>query len=104
MRTLVTGGAGFIGSHIVEAYLAQGHDVAVVDDLWLHGGGRLGNLPPCVRYYATDITDAALSEVFERERPEIVCHQAAQHSVKISTGNPILDARVNILARAMSST
>ena len=97
MRILVTGGAGFIGSHIVEAYLARGHDVAVVDNLWLHGGGRLQNLSPSVRYYATEITDSSLSEVFAREQPEIVSHQAAQHSVKISTDRPSLDARVNIL-------
>ena len=97
MRILVTGGAGFIGSHIVEAYVALGHDVAVVDDLWLHGGGRLSNLPPHVRYYATDVSDPTLSEVFACERTEIVSHQAAQHSVKISTDRPCLDARVNIL-------
>lgn len=96
VKILVTGGAGFVGSHIVEAYLAGGHDVVVVDSLWLHGGGRLGNLPPGVRFYATDITDPALGAVFERERPAIVSHQAAQHSVKISTDNPALDARVNI--------
>jgi UDP-glucose 4-epimerase len=97
MKIIVTGGAGFIGSHIVEAYLAQGHDVAVVDNLWLHGGGKHSNLPPGVRFYAMDVTDPALAEVFERERPEVVNHQAAQHSVKISTDSPALDARVNVL-------
>jgi len=97
MRILVTGGAGFIGSHIVEAYLAHGHEVAVVDNLWLHGGGRLENIPPKARFYAMDVTDPALAEVFERERPEVVNHQAAQASVKISTDDPILDARVNVL-------
>jgi UDP-glucose 4-epimerase len=97
MRILVTGGAGFIGSHIVDAYLAAGHDVAVVDNLWLHGGGRITNLPPQARFYAVDVCDAALAEVFERERPEIVNHQAAQPSVKISTDDPALDARVNVL-------
>jgi UDP-glucose 4-epimerase len=97
MRILVTGGAGFIGSHIVGAYLAQGHDIAVVDNLWLHGGGRLANLPPGVRYYAADVTDPAFAEIVEREQPEVVNHQAAQHSVKISTDNPALDARVNVL-------
>jgi len=97
MKIIVTGGAGFIGSHIVEAYLAQGHDVAVVDNLWLHGGGSYANIPPGVRFYAMDVTDPALAEVFERERPEVVNHQAAQHSVKISTDSPALDARVNVL-------
>ena len=97
MKILVTGGAGFIGSHIVEAHLAAGHDVAVVDNLWLHGGGKLANLPAGVRFYSMSVTDPALSEVFEREQPEVVNHQAAQHSVKISTDDPAFDARVNVL-------
>ena len=97
MKILVTGGAGFIGSHIVEAYLAAGHDVAVVDNLWLHGGGKLANLPAGARFYSMSVTDPALSEVFEREQPEVVNHQAAQHSVKISTDDPTFDARVNVL-------
>lgn len=97
MKILVTGGAGFIGSHIVDAYLAAGHDVAVVDNLWLHGGGKLANLPARVRFYSMSVTDPDLSEVFARERPEVVNHQAAQHSVKISTDDPAFDARVNVL-------
>lgn len=97
MKILVTGGAGFIGSHIVEAYLAEGHDVAVVDNLWLHGGGKLANLPARARFYPMSVTDPALAEVFERERPEVVNHQAAQHSVKISTDDPAFDAQVNVL-------
>lgn len=97
MKILVTGGAGFIGSHIVEAYLAEGHDVAVVDNLWLHGGGKLANLPADVRFYALSVEDPALAEVFEREHPDVVNHQAAQHSVKISTDDPSFDARVNVL-------
>jgi UDP-glucose 4-epimerase len=97
VKILVTGGAGFIGSHIVDAYLAAGHDVAIVDNLWLHGGGKLANIPSGVRFYAMSVTDAALSEVFERERPTVVNHQAAQHSVKLSTDDPSFDARVNIL-------
>ncbi len=97
MRILVTGGAGFIGSHIVDAYRACGHDVAVVDNLWARGGGRRAHVPPGVRLYELDIADPALGAVFERERPDVVNHQAAQHSVKISTESPELDARVNVL-------
>lgn len=97
MRILVTGGAGFIGSHIVEAYLAAGHEVAVVDKLWLHGGGRLEHIPAGVRFYAHDITSADLRDVFAREKPDVVNHQAAQASVKVSTDFPELDAKVNIL-------
>ena len=97
MKILVTGGAGFIGSHIVDAYLAAGHEVVVVDNLWLHGGGKLANLPAGARFYSMSVTDPALAEVFERETPEVVNHQAAQHSVKISTDDPAFDARVNVL-------
>lgn len=98
MRVLVTGGAGFIGSHIVDQYLALGHDVAVVDNLADYGGGKRANMPAGVRFYPTDIRDnRALAAVFEQEKPEIVNHQAAQASVKISTDDPILDAQVNVL-------
>jgi UDP-glucose 4-epimerase len=97
MRILVTGGAGFIGSHIVDAYRADGHDVAVVDSLWARGGGRRSHVPPGVRLYEVDVTDPAAAAVFERERPDVVNHQAAQHSVKISTEDPALDAQVNVL-------
>ncbi|MGH2515956.1 MAG: NAD-dependent epimerase/dehydratase family protein [Ktedonobacterales bacterium] len=97
MRILVTGGAGFIGSHIVETYLAAGHEVAVVDTLWLHGGGKLEHIPAGVRFYPTDITSPELRDVFERERPDVVNHQAAQASVKVSTDFPDLDAKVNVL-------
>lgn len=97
MRIVVTGGAGFIGSHIVDAYRTNGHDVAVVDNLWRHGGGKLANVPADVRYYATDVMDPTLAEVFERERPEVVNHHAAQVSVAISTHNPALDAHINVL-------
>ena len=98
MRILVTGGAGFIGSHIVDAALAAGHSVSVVDNLSPHGGGRMENLSDQARFYTVDITDrAALEDVFERERPEVVYHEAAQASVKVSTDDPIYDAQVNIL-------
>src|SRR5437588_12446642 len=98
MRILVTGGAGFIGSHIVDQCIAAGHEVAVVDNLWDEGGGKKANLNPQAGFYHVDITDeASLDHVFDEVRPEIVSHQAAQHSVSVSTKNPKLDARVNVL-------
>jgi UDP-glucose 4-epimerase len=98
MKVLVTGGAGFIGSHIVEQLIAAGHEVAVVDSLWAEGGGKESNLNPNARFYRADITDeAALARIFDEVRPEAVSHQAAQHSVAVSTKNPQLDARVNVI-------
>src|SRR2546425_4494505 len=98
MRILVTGGAGFIGSHIVDQCIAAGHAVAVVDNLWDEGGGKKTNLNPQARFYHADITDeSSLDHVFDEVQPEVVSHQAAQHSVAISTKNPKLDARVNVL-------
>ncbi|GLV58869.1 UDP-glucose 4-epimerase [Dictyobacter sp. S3.2.2.5] len=98
MRILITGGAGFIGSHITDHYLAENHEVAIVDNMWEEGGGKEANINPAARFYQTDITDEeALSRVFDEFQPEIVNHHAAQHSVAISTKNPQLDARVNVL-------
>ncbi len=98
MRVLVTGGAGFIGSHIVDQCVAAGHEVAIVDNLWEEGGGKTQNLNAQATFYRADVTDeATLARIFDEVRPEIVSHQAAQHSVAISTKNPQLDARVNIL-------
>jgi UDP-glucose 4-epimerase len=98
MRILVTGGAGFIGSHIVDQCIAAGHEVAIVDNLWEEGGGKEQNLNAQARFYREDITDQAkLQAIFDEVRPEVVSHQAAQHSVAISTKNPQLDARVNVL-------
>src|SRR5215470_8423382 len=98
MRILITGGAGFIGSHIVDQCIAAGHEVAVVDNLWQEGGGKEANLHPQAQFYYADITDDSnLSRIFDEVRPEIVSHQAAQHSVAVSTKHPHLDARVNVL-------
>jgi UDP-glucose 4-epimerase len=98
MRVLVTGGAGFIGSHIVDQCVAAGHEVAIVDNLWEEGGGKEENLNQKATFYRADITDeAGLRRIFDEVRPEIVSHQAAQHSVSVSTRLPKLDARVNVL-------
>lgn len=94
MRVLVTGGAGFIGSHIVELLLQHGHEVAVVDNL---STGVESNLLSGVRLYRVDITSCEIGEVFAEERPEVVVHQAAQIDVRRSVEDPIFDANVNIL-------
>jgi UDP-glucose 4-epimerase len=97
MRIAVTGGAGFIGSHIVDAFLAEGHDVLVVDSLWSHGGGRRENVPDVASFVHMDIRDEGLAGVFDKFKPEVVCHHAAQHSVAIGTRDPQLDANVNVI-------
>jgi UDP-glucose 4-epimerase len=95
VRVLVTGGAGFIGSHIVDALVADGHQVAVVDDL---SSGRRSNLNPSAEFYEVDIVDAAkLGAVFAEVKPEVVTHQAAQTSVAVSTREPARDAQVNVV-------
>jgi UDP-glucose 4-epimerase len=95
MRTLVTGGAGFIGSHVVDASIAAGHHVAVVDNL--HTGKR-SNLNPKAVFYEVDIRDrAGLGRVFELERPEAISHQAALADVRGSLLDPAAYAEVNIL-------
>jgi len=94
MRILVTGGAGFIGSHVVDAYLEQGHDVVVVDDL---STGKREYVRPGARLYELDIGDEELEEVFALEKPDIVNHHAARANVRESMLQPLLYADVNIL-------
>lgn len=94
MRILVTGGAGFIGSHVVDAHLADGHDVAVVDDL---STGRRKQIDPRVRFYQADIRDRRLDEIFAEEQPDVVSHQAARANVRESMEKPLLYADVNVL-------
>ncbi len=93
-RILVTGGAGFIGSHIVEALLAEGYKVAVVDDL---STGKRENVPSAARFYQCDICSPELEAVFADFEPDKIIHAAAQVRVTISLEKPQVDARVNIL-------
>ncbi len=94
MKILVTGGAGFIGSHVVDRFIAEGHEVVVVDNL---STGRRANLNPQARLYEVDIRSPELAEVFAQERPEVVDHHAAQAEVRRSVVDPLFDAGVNIL-------
>ena len=91
---LVTGGAGFIGSHLVDAYIGAGYDVAVVDDL---STGKRANLNPLAAFYELSLLDDKLSEVFAEIKPAIVNHHAAQASVRRSVDDPAFDANVNII-------
>jgi UDP-glucose 4-epimerase len=97
MRIIVTGGAGFIGSHLVDAYLDAGHDVLVIDSLWEHGGGRRVNVRSGVSLVHMDIRDESIGRVFADFKPDVVSHHAAQHSVAISVRDPIYDAQVNVV-------
>jgi UDP-glucose 4-epimerase len=94
VKILVTGGAGFIGSHVVDRFLALGHDVAVVDNL---ATGKRENLNVEAAFHQVDIRDADLGAVFSTERPEVVVHHAAHIDVRRSVSDPIYDAGVNIL-------
>jgi UDP-glucose 4-epimerase len=95
MRILVTGGAGFIGSHIVDAYIEAGHSVAVVDDL---STGHRDQVHPQARFYPADVTKAdELARIVAAEKPDVVSHQAAQKSVRLSVEDPAADANINIL-------
>ena len=94
MRAVVTGGAGFIGSHVAEALLARGDDVTVVDDL---SNGKRENVPDGARLVVADIRDGGLGPVFEKARPEVVFHLAAQVDVRVSVERPAHDASVNVI-------
>jgi UDP-glucose 4-epimerase len=95
MRILVTGGAGFIGSHVVDRFIERGHDVAVLDNL---SSGFRELVNPAARLHEADLTDAAAVErCFAEFRPEVVDHHAAQIDVRRSVDDPLFDAGTNIL-------
>lgn len=94
-RILITGGAGFIGSHIADALIASGHEVLVLDDL---STGRRENVPPSAAFIQADIRDSdSITRIMGDFRPQFVSHQAAQTSVAVSTREPVRDAAVNII-------
>jgi len=94
MKILVTGGAGFIGSHLVDRLIKEGRKVIVADNL---STGKKENLNKKAKFYKIDICSPQISQIFKKERPEIVYHLAAQIDVRKSTENPVQDANINIL-------
>src|SRR5690606_17800043 len=95
VKILVTGGAGFIGSHVAEAYLAAGHEVALRDDL---STGREANCPAGARLHRADVRDReAVAAILAQERPEVLSHHAAQMDVRRSVADPVLDAQINLI-------
>lgn len=93
MKILVTGGAGFIGSNVVDGYIAAGHEVLVVDNLF---SGKPENLNPRARFFELDIRSGEAAELIEREKPDVLNHHAAQISVPDSVSDPLLDADINV--------
>jgi len=93
MKALVTGGCGFIGSHVVDAYINKGYDVVIVDDL---SSGKRENKNKKARFYIADICNVGIEDIFYKEKPDIVNHHAAQISVPLSAKDPLLDAEINI--------
>ncbi|MDP3024596.1 MAG: NAD-dependent epimerase/dehydratase family protein [candidate division Zixibacteria bacterium] len=92
-KILLTGGAGFIGSNVADKFISLGHKVVIVDNL---STGFKENINPKARFYKVDINSKKIEEIFRDEKPEILCHHAAQIDVRKSVSDPIFDAKVNI--------
>jgi UDP-glucose 4-epimerase len=93
-KILVTGGAGFIGSNVADRFIELGHRVVIVDDL---STGFKKNLNPQAKFYPIDIRSKEMEKIFKKEKPEILCHHAAQVDLRRSLVDPIADAEINIL-------
>lgn len=94
MRILVTGGAGFIGSHLADAFVAAGHDVAVLDNL---SSGRREQVPAGARFHQADVRSEDAARIVTDEKPDVLCHYAAQMNVRHSVEDPGFDADVNVV-------
>lgn len=94
MKILITGGAGFIGSHITDAAIDAGMEVVIIDNLFT---GKRENLNPHAKFYLADIRHKDIADIFADEKPDVVCHHAAQVSVRNSVDDPCQDAEINIV-------
>ena len=94
MKVLVTGGAGFVGSHVCDRLARDGHELVILDDL---STGRVAQVHPAARFYQMELDSPWLDELFAIEQPDAVVHLAAQASVRRSVADPVFDARVNVL-------
>jgi len=93
-KIIVTGGAGFIGSHIVDALIERGHEVVVIDNLYR---GKKQNINPRAKFYKIDVRDKKIQGIFKKEKPAFVFHYAAQIDTRTSVRDPIFDAEINVL-------
>ena len=93
MKILITGGAGFIASHVADLLIDNGHSIAIVDDL---SNGKRENINPRAAFYHESILDQVFADIFRKEKPEVVIHHAAQISVRDSVQDPLKDMEINI--------